>query len=65
VSGGIGTSASSPHVAGLAALLVESIGRSPGQIRTHLQETADDLGKPGTDPRYGKGRISVPRALGL
>jgi subtilisin family serine protease len=65
VSGGVGTSGASPHVAGLAALLVETLGRNPGQIRTHLQETAVDLGKPGVDPRYGKGRISVPRALGL
>ena len=61
----VGTSAASPHVAGLAALLVEDIGRNPGQIRTTLQQTADDLGKPGADPHYGKGRINVPRALGL
>jgi subtilisin family serine protease len=65
ISGGIGTSAASPHTAGLAALLVERVGRNPGQIRTIIQQTADDLGKPGADPRYGKGRISVPRALGL
>lgn len=65
VNGGIGTSGSSPHVAGLAALLVERLGRNPGQIRTTIQQTADDLGKPGVDPQYGKGRINVPRALGL
>ena len=64
-SGGIGTSASSPHVAGLAALLVERHGRNPGRIRTIIQETADDLGKPGVDSRYGKGRINVAKALGL
>jgi len=60
----IGTSMASPHVAGVAALLVERVGRNPGQIRTILQNTADDLGKPGADPRYGKGRINVARALG-
>lgn len=64
-TGAVGTSAAAPHVAGLAALLVPSLGRSPGEIRTRLQETADDLGKPGADPRYGKGRINVPRALGI
>lgn len=65
ILGAVGTSAAAPHVSGLAALLVENLGRSPGQIRTTLQETADDLGKPGADPHYGKGRINVPRALGL
>jgi subtilisin family serine protease len=63
--GGYGTSISSPHVAGLAALLVEQHGRDPGKIREIIQATADDLGKPGADPRYGKGRINVARALGL
>jgi subtilisin family serine protease len=65
IAGGVGTSASAPHVAGLAALLVERFGRSPGAIRTLIQDTADDLGKSGVDPRYGKGRINVARALGL
>ena len=65
ISGAVGTSAAAPHVSGLAALLVEDLGRRPGQIRTTLQQTADDLGKPGADPHYGKGRINVPRALGL
>jgi lantibiotic leader peptide-processing serine protease len=60
-----GTSAAAPHVSGLAALLVENLGRNPGQIRTRIQQTADDLGKPGADAHYGKGRINVPRALGL
>ncbi len=27
--------------------------------------SADDLGEPGTDPYYGKGRINVARALGV
>lgn len=65
VTRAVGTSAASPHVAGLAALLVERVGRNPGQIRTIIQQTADDRGKPGADPRYGKGRINVARALGL
>lgn len=54
-----GTSMASPHVSGLAALLVEDIGRRPGRIKTLIQQTAEDLGQPGTDPFYGKGRINV------
>ena len=61
-----GTSMAAPHVAGLAALLVEDIGKDkPSQIRARIQQSADDLGQPGTDPFYGKGRINVPAALGL
>lgn len=66
LSGGIGTSASAPHVSGLAALLVGRIGHGhPAQLQQIIQGTADDLGAPGTDPYYGKGRINVARALGL
>jgi subtilisin family serine protease len=61
-----GTSMASPHVAGLAALIVEREGKGkPGLVRQRLQQSADDLGQPGTDPAYGKGRINVARALGL
>lgn len=66
IVGSTGTSMAAPHVAGLAALLVEDIGRNkPSQIKAALQQSADDLGQPGTDPAYGKGRINVPAALGL
>lgn len=54
-----GTSMAAPHVAGLAALVVEDVGRHPGQVITRIQNGADDLGQPGTDPYYGKGRINV------
>lgn len=61
-----GTSQAAPHVAGLAALLVEQLGRgNPAQVRQRIEQSADDLGEPGTDAFYGKGRINVPRALGL
>jgi lantibiotic leader peptide-processing serine protease len=61
-----GTSMAAPHVSGTAALIVEDVGAGrPGQVRARLQQTADDLGQPGTDPAYGKGRINVPRAIGL
>ena len=39
--------------------VVEDVGRRPGQVRAKIQQTADDLGQPGTDPFYGKGRINV------
>jgi lantibiotic leader peptide-processing serine protease len=59
-----GTSMAAPHVSGLAALLVERVGRrQPGLVRNRLHQTADDLGEAGADPIYGKGRINVVRAL--
>lgn len=66
LSGFIGTSQATPHVAGLAALLIAETGRGqPAQIRNRIMQSADDLGQPGTDPFYGRGRINVARALGL
>jgi subtilisin family serine protease len=60
-----GTSMASPHAAALAALMVEEHGRNPGRIASAIGRSADDLGQPGNDPIYGKGRINVARALGL
>jgi subtilisin family serine protease len=61
-----GTSMATPHVSGLAALLVAEIGRgNPAQVRSRILQSAEDLGQPGTDPFYGRGRINVARALGL
>ena len=63
---GAGTSLSSPHVAGVAAALVAIVGPgNPSQIRAILQNSADDLGDPGTDPFYGKGRVNAARAVGV
>jgi subtilisin family serine protease len=58
-----GTSMAAPHVSGVAALIAEDIGRNPGRIKTKLQQSADDLGQPGTDPAYGKGRINAAHAV--
>ncbi len=60
-----GTSMAAPHVSAIAALISEEVGNKPGQIRARLQQSADDLGKPGADPAYGKGRINVRKAVGL
>jgi subtilisin family serine protease len=64
--GSLGTSASAPHVSALAALLVNRYGhQQKGQVQSAIQNSADDRGKPGQDPFYGRGRINVARALGI
>lgn len=60
-----GTSMASPHVTGVAALIASEGITNPGQVRTRLQNSADDLGEPGVDPAYGKGRLNAARAVGL
>jgi hypothetical protein len=40
------------------------VGRNGGQVEARIQRTADDVGKKGNDPTYGKGRINVRRLLG-
>ena len=60
----VGTSMATPHVAGAAALLLEENPTlTPAQIKTLLQDTADDLGPPGWDPAYGWGRINLENAI--
>jgi subtilisin family serine protease len=63
---GIGTSWAVPHVAGLAALLMARHGTgNPHRVRAAILSSADDLGEPGRDPYYGRGRINIARALNL
>ncbi len=61
----IGTSQAAPHVSGLAAYLDSQFGGTakPSQLLTRIQQGADDIGKPGTDPFFGKGRINVLTTL--
>ena len=61
LSGYIGTSQASPHVAGLAALLVAEYGANqPEKVKTMIQKSADDI-----NPLLGRGRINVAKAVGL
>ncbi len=62
-----GTSAASPHVAGMAALLKSAKpGLSADDIMRIIRYTADDINRtsfPGRDDRAGYGRVNMERAL--
>src|SRR3954451_19306788 len=61
-----GTSMAAPHVAGVAALVIASgvVGRhpSPQDLARQLEATAQDLGDPGFDPRFGWGLVDAGAA---
>ena len=65
-----GTSMATPHVSGLAALiLARNPTLSPDEVRAQIQSHADDevgppsVDTPGWDPYYGFGRIHVGKAV--
>lgn len=59
-----GTSMASPHVSGVAALIIGQYGKmSPKQVEARLRASSEDLGKPGRDPFYGHGRVNAFRAV--
>jgi subtilisin family serine protease len=56
-----GTSASTPHVAGAAALVMQAYpSASAAEVRDYLLRHALDKGTAGTDNQYGAGRLAMP-----
>jgi len=58
-----GTSMATPHVSGLAALLVSQGITSPAAIEAIIRRTAKDLGATGKDDEFGYGLIQPRTAL--
>jgi subtilisin len=58
-----GTSMASPHVAGVAALLMGAGATSASQIRQILHDTALDIGATGRDTFYGFGLVDAAAAV--
>lgn len=66
-----GTSMACPYVSGLAALVIAANDPTNqkndaafyDQVKEHLEATADDLGAPGQDIKFGYGRVNVRKAL--
>lgn len=67
-----GTSMASPHVAGVAALLLTQTTKcdtdsdgacSPDEVQTRLEATAKDLGDLGKDYQYGSGLVDAYTAI--
>jgi serine protease len=64
----IGTSQATPHVAGLAAMLMQQGITNPAAIEAALERFATDLGPAGRDPTFGFGLVDARatlRGLGL
>ena len=61
-----GTSFAAPMVSGAAALVISSNPRlkgNPQQVKAQLVQSADDLGKTGTDNVFSRGRLNTLRAV--
>jgi serine protease len=66
--GYIGTSMATPHVSGVAAMLMQQGITDPKAIEAALEQFADDLGPAGRDDSFGFGLINARntlRGLGL
>lgn len=60
-----GSRPAASHAAAVAALIASRYGghRHGFFLRQKLLETADDIGDPGVDPFFGKGRVNAARAV--
>jgi serine protease len=59
-----GTSMATPHVSGVAALLLaQDLSLTPDEVRDALESTAEDLGASDRDDFYGWGLIDAKAAL--
>jgi serine protease len=61
--GYIGTSMATPHVAGVAAMIMQQGVTDPAAIEDLLERTAVDLGAPGRDDTFGFGLVDARAAL--
>jgi len=61
-----GTSMATPHVSGVAGLLFDlAPSLTPLQVRSTIEQTADDKGPTGRDNEYGYGRLNAFGAVNL
>lgn len=58
-----GTSMATPHVAGVAALLISEGANGPDEVRAAIESTAIDMGTTGWDQYYGYGLVNATAAL--
>lgn len=66
ILGYIGTSQATPHVAGVAALIVDRVGHNrPAAVRLLLQASADRVDQFLLSPQFGTGRVDAARAAGV
>jgi serine protease len=64
----IGTSMATPHVSGVAAMMIQQGINNPAAVEAALERFATDLGTPGRDDFYGYGLVdarNVLRGLGM
>jgi serine protease len=61
--GYIGTSMATPHVSGVAAMVIQQGITDPAAVEAALERFAVDLGTPGRDDLYGYGLIDARTAL--